>query len=156
MAHIGSHAGTSRYPVQVVREVNALRAPCTSPAGAPGRSAAANSSGGADAFAELHPGGRLELEAGAGAKAFSPACTSGAAAADRPAPRFRATVVDLQGDAAEKAVRPCGVFIVPQVRGGAGTSRRLVRRRTLLREMEQSPVCQRNSEDKHCNAASGR
>lgn len=67
--------------------------------------------GGGDALAELHPGGRLELQTDAGAKAFVPA----ASVTEGKAPRFMATVVDQQGDAAERAVRLCGVFIVPQV-----------------------------------------
>lgn len=76
-----------------------------------------------DAFSDLHPGGRLELQAAAGAKAFGPAAAQPAgAAADAGAaggpatPRFRAAVVDLEPDAAVRAVRDCGVFIVPQVR----------------------------------------
>lgn len=104
---------------QVVQEVNAQRAkfvPSAAAAlghrGRPGTGGGGGGGGGGgDALAELHPGGRLELQTAAGAKAFVPA----APVMDGKAPRFMATVVDQQGDAAERAVRLCGVFIVPQV-----------------------------------------
>lgn len=116
--------------VQVVREANALRASGAATAAAamgsaaPGRprpasGGVANPSAAAqDAFAELHPVGRLELQAAAGATSFSPAApqSSDEASEGSAAPRFRAAVVDLAPDAAARAARECGVFIVPQGR----------------------------------------
>lgn len=56
----------------MVREANAMRASgaAAAPAAAVGRAAAAwpGPAASRDAFSELHPGGRLELEAAAGAK----------------------------------------------------------------------------------------
>lgn len=109
---------------QVVQEVNTQRAASNlggvqngpSPAMHASRHAG-NGRASADAFAELHPGGTLDLEAAAGADAFSPAGTapagSGASGVAQP-PRFRAVVVDLETAKASAAVRSCAVFIVPQ------------------------------------------
>lgn len=113
-------------PAQVVQEVNVQRAASNlgglrndpSPTMHASRHAA-NGRASGDAFAELHPGGTLDLEAAAGADAFTPAGTlpagSGASGVAQP-PRFRAVVVDQDTTKAVAAVRPCAVFIVPQAR----------------------------------------